>query len=466
MQLNKLALRKLGLDFFELYWDKEFFKRLSQIAFPIALQNFIMSSLNMVGVIMIGQLGEVSVAAVGLAGQIFFLLTLLLFGINSGAAMFTAQLWGKRDIANIRKVLSLSMIISLAGSVIFLIIAVLFPETALGIYSKDTAVVALGSSYLRIYGWSFIFIAITFSFAFVLRSIGDVKTPLVVSISALGINTLLAYVLIFGKLGLPALGVTGAALAALSARVVECCALLTVTYIRKSPVAVRLRDLNNLTLAFAGKVIRPIVPVALNELFWSLGITTYSIVYARIGTDSIAAMNIVGTIDNLALVIFIGIANACAILVGNWIGANDERQAFRYAARTLGIGIAGAILMGGLILIGSEHLLAFYKVSPLVIEHSRKILTILAFFLWLRVTNLILFVGIFRSGGDTRFAFFLDAGTIWVVGVPLALIAAFVLHLPVYWVYLFVMADEFAKSVAGVFRFFSKRWIHNLTQSV
>jgi len=196
-----------------------------------------MSSLNMVGVVMIGQLGAVPVAAVGLANQIFFLLNLVLFGITSGSAMFTAQLWGKRDILNIRKVLGLALTLGLFVGTFFLIIAEFFPEFALSIYSKDPAVIALGSDYLRIIGYSFILYAISFSFSAVLRSTGDVKIPLVVTLTSLSLNTLLSYILIFGKFGFPVMGVHGAAIAVVCSRIVECAGLLYLTYRKKLPVS-------------------------------------------------------------------------------------------------------------------------------------------------------------------------------------------------------------------------------------
>jgi len=446
--------------------DREYYSRMVSVAVPIALQSFVVSALNMVSSLMIGQLGETAVAAVGLANQIFFLFTLVLFGVNSGAAMFTAQLYGKGDIPNIRRVLGLAIILGQAVALIFLIIAVVFPQVAIGVYSKDPAVIALGGDFLRVFGWSYLFVAITLSFSAILRSIGDVRTPLIVSLSALSLNALLSYCLIFGKFGLPMLGVRGAAVSILIARIVECGAIIGLTYGHRSPIAARLSEMFTLDLPFAQRVLKPVLPVALNELLWSLGITAYNVVYARIGTESIAAMNITSTIDNLALVIFIGIANACAILVGNRIGAGEEQKAFDYAGRSLSLGVIGALVMGGAILAGYPYILALYKVSPQVIDYAQHVLTIVAFLLWVRVSNLILFVGIFRSGGDTRFGLLLDAGSIWAVGVPLALLGAFVFHLPLQWVYLMIMADEVFKWVVGMWRYLSKRWIHNLNQAV
>ncbi len=446
--------------------DGEYYRRLVKIGLPIALQQLIMSSLNMVGVVMVGQLGEASIAAVGLANQIFFLLNLVLFGITSGSAMFTAQLWGKRDINNIRKVLGLAITLGLIAAFVFLLIAEVFPEQALSIYSSDPVVIDLGSEYLRIIGFSFILYAISFCYSSVLRSTGDVQTPLIVTITALTLNTFLSYTLIFGKLGLPALGVQGAAIAVLSSRVVECAVLLWLTYRKDSPAAGRIHELFGYNRQFARTVLKPVLPVVGNEILWSLGITAYNVVYARIGTESFAAMNIVGSIEQMAFVLFQGIGHACAIMVGNRIGAGEEEQAFRYAARSETLGILGGGLIGLVILASRPFLLSLYNVSPQVLDYVYRVLTIMALLLWLRVSNMILYIGIIRSGGDTRFGFLMDGVVIWVVGVPLAVIGAFILHLPVYWVYFLVMAEELTKWVLGIYRFFSHKWIHNLAQTV
>jgi len=425
-----------------------------------------MSSLNMVGVVMIGQLGAAPVAAVGLANQIFFLLNLVLFAIGSGSAMFTAQLWGIRDIRNIRRVLGLALTLGLLIATFFLCIAEFFPEQVLSIYSKDPIVITLGSDYLRIIGFSFLLYAISFCYSSILRSTGDVQTPLIVTLTSLSLNTLLSYTLIFGRFGMPPMGVQGAAFAVICSRIVECTLLLFLIYRKRSPAAGKLSEMFSYDRAFARRVLIPILPVVGNEILWSLGVTAYNVIFARMGTNEIAAMNIVASIDQVAFVIFYGIGHACAILVGNRIGAGDEAQAFRYAARSFVLSILGGIFMGVILLACRDVVLSWYNVSPVVIEYAYRVLTIIGLLLWLRASNMTLFVGIFRSGGDTRFAFILDGIIIWVVGVPLAFTAAFILHLPIYWVYLFVMSEEIAKWLLGVYRFLTRKWIHNLALAV
>lgn len=415
---------------------------------------------------MVGQLGATTVAAVGLAGQIFFLLNLLIFGIGSGSAMFTAQLWGKRDVPNIHKVLGLALALALVGSMLFVIIAEIFPTFALKIYSEDPQVIAIGSNYLRTFGFSFVFFAISATYSLILRSVGEVRLPVIISIFALALNIILSYLLIFGKLGLPQLGANGAAVSILISRIIECTLLVSFTYIYKLPPAARPREMFDFNLAFAGKVLKPVLPVAVNEILWSLGITTYQVIYAHIGTAQVAAVNIATTISDLAVVAFMGIGNATAIMVGNMIGSGKDDPAQIYAGRSLVIGAVGGIIIGLSVWLISPYILDLYRVSPIVIAYTKALLLISCSFLWLRMMNLIQFIGIFRAGGDTRFALILDGFIIWLVGVPLAAIGAFVLDLPVYLVYGLTLSEEMVKWAIGLWRYFSKKWIHNLTAIV
>jgi putative MATE family efflux protein len=448
------------------YKDPDYFNNVQKIAIPIIIQQLVFSGLNMLGVILIGQKGDASVAAVGLAGQIAFLLNLVHFGIISGAAMFTAQFWGKRDIPNLRRVLGLCLMLAISASLIFFTLSQLFPSQILQIYSKDPMVIELGTSYIRTFSWTFLFFGITFSYALVMRSTGDVKTPTTISVGALLISTFLSYSLIFGKFGLPELGIQGAAVAAVIARFLECITLLTVIYAAKLPVAASLRELTGIDRAFFRRVIKPMLPVILNELFWSLGITTYNIIYGRMGTQSYAAMNIVSTIEQVGFVIFIGISNATSVLVGNRIGSGKEDEAYLYAGRSLGIGIVGGILLGLVLQLVKVPVLSLYKVSPEVIQDASRIINVVSFFLWVRVNNMTTVVGILRAGGDTRFSLFLDGIIIWIVGVPMAYLGAFVFNWPVYLVYLCAMSEEATKWFLGIHRYFSRKWINNLTVHV
>jgi len=450
----------------EYYNDPDYFPNIRKIAVPIIIQQFTFAALNMLGVVFVGQNGATSVTAVGLAGQLAFLLNLVHFGIISGAAMFTAQFWGRNDIPNLRRVLGLCLMIAVSTSLIFFTLAQLIPAQILSIYTKDTAVIALGTNYIRTFSWTFLFLSITVSYGFVLRSTGNVKIPTTISIIALIISTILTYILIFGKFGFPNLGIQGVAVAAVIARAIECIALFIFCYTQKTPVAATLRELTDFDVVFIGKVIKPMLPVIFNELFWALGITTYNIIYGHLGTDSFAAMNIVSTIEQLAFVMFIGVSNATSVLVGNRIGAGKYEEAYVYGGRSLGIGIIGGLIAGLLLQLIKTPILALYNVSPDVIANASNVINVISFVLWIRVNNMTIVIGILRAGGDTRFSLFLDGVIIWLVGVPMAYLGANIWHLPVYFVYLCAMSEEATKWILGINRYFSRKWIHNLAAQV
>lgn len=443
--------------------DKKFLTKMLRLASPIMAQQFIFSSLGMVDTIMIGQLGDTAVAAVGIANQLFFLVTLLFFGITSGSAIFTAQYWGQKDVRRINQVLGLSLLLCLAGSGIFAGAAFLIPDRIMAIYTNDPAVIIQGSAYLRIIAGSYLLTAITYSYSAVLRSIEQVKLPMTVSLVALSLNTVLNYGLIFGNLGLPELGVQGAAAATLIARVVESSLTLALIYRRKLPLAARLREIFHWDQIPFRQFFRTTLPVILTEIVWSLGATTYNAIYAHINTESIAAYNIAVTLDRLIFVIFIGLAHACAIMIGNQIGAGDQEAASCYAKKYLLVSLISAAILGGFLFLIKGPILALYRVTPQTAFAADRLLRIMILSLPFRSLNLIVLIGILRSGGDTIYAMLIDAGIIWTVGVPIALLGAFALHLPVYWVYAMVMTEEVIKLSLGLIRFFRGRWANSLT---
>jgi Na+-driven multidrug efflux pump len=197
-----------------------------------------------------------------------------------------------------------------------------------------------------------------------------------------------------------------------------------------------------------------------------MGYTVYSVVYARMGTGSIAAINMLSTIDNLTFSVIMSIATATGIMVGHSIGAGEEEQAYHTAARSIFVGVATAILLGVIAILGADHILALFKVSAIVLQDAETSLLVFGACLWLRSTNSIIIMGALRAGGDILFSLFIDGCIIWMVGVPAAIIGAFVFHLPVYWVYLLTMVDELTKCIVGMPRFVSRKWIHNLAQTV
>lgn len=449
-----------------LFTDRSYYRTLLRLAVPIVFQYLISSSMNIIDVAMIGQLGETAVAAVGLSNQAFFIMTIGMFGISSGSAIFTAQYWGQHDVASIRRVLALCLGMGLIAALIFSGIGLFAPAAFLKIFTKDLAVVELGSKYLGIVASSYLVTAITYSYSAVLRSTEEVRLPMIISSSAILFKTFLSYVLIFGHFGLPELGVEGAAIGTVIARYLEAIVLLTLTYKRKTPAAVKISDLHGYTRSFLARFFRTVLPVTFNEFAWSTGVTVYPIVYAHISTEAIAAVNIVNSIENLAFVIFLGISDATGIMIGNQIGAGKSDKAFDYGKKSLTIGILGAVVVGIILYLNINNIVRIYNISDTSAFYATRVLAASAGVIWLRVSNLLAIVGILRSGGDTRFGMALDIISLWGIGVPLSIVSGLVLHLPVYWVYLIVNTEELVKFMIAINRVKSRRWINNLVRPI
>lgn len=442
--------------------DKPFIRAALALAVPIAFQQFITAGLNMIDVLMVGQLGETAVAALGLANQIFFLLVLFVFGVTSGMSIFTAQFWGKGDAESIRKVLGICLVVAITVAALFSLAAVFIPETLMSFYTEDDMVIKLGSDYLRIVGLSYVLMAIAFSYISILRSITQVTLTVIVSVVALALKTAIGYTLIFGHFGLPALGVRGAAIGTATGWAFECILLLILVYAMKTPLAANPLSFFKFNRAFLVNVLRTSMPAALNEVIWSFGITLYNAVYARIGTDAIAAININATIEELMFVLFIGLGNACSVMVGNKIGEKDKETAFEYSRRFTIMAVTLALCGGVIVYFSRGFVAGLYQVSQSATFDLIHIMLVYSLSAWLRVYNFMLFIGALRAGGDTRFAMFTELFSIWLIGVPAALIGGFVLHLPVYYVYALVLIEEVIKAVVITWRYLSRKWIHDL----
>jgi len=457
-------LEKMSLSFSFLK-DRAFLREMLTIALPISFQQLVNASLNMIDVIMVGHLGEASIAALGLSNQVFFVFILLVFGLTSGMAIFTAQFWGKREVEPIRKVLGMSILITSIIALLFTFAATLIPRLVLGFYTNDTEVIDIGTSYLKIVGFTYIPVAIATSYIAVMRSIHFIKQTVIASIAALIFKTGLGYALIFGIGGLPALGVRGAAIGTASGWTLELILILIFAYAWKTPLAANPLTFFMFDSAFFGRVLKTTLPALANEMFWSFGITTYNAIYAHIGTEAIAAINVNATIEELGFVVFMGLGNACAVLVGNRIGAGKKDEAFEVTRRIMLLSVLFAWIVGGLVLFARNSVISLYDLSPEGRYSVHMLMTVMAGVLWIRMFNFTTFVGAMRAGGDTRFALIMEIFSIWFIGVPAAYIGAFVLKVPVYYVYLMVAMEEVFKAVVSWRRILSKKWIHDLVNT-
>jgi len=403
---------------------RQFYKTLFKLAVPVTIQNTITSSLNLVDTIMIGQLGATEVAAVGLANRLFFIFIIIAFAVSSGTAIFTAPYWGKKDVVQIGKVMGIALIFNGVIAILFTIAALIDPGRVMAVFTTDTQVIHQGSTYLAITVFSFLPTAITMLYSFVLRSTQNVMIPMYASTSALVLNTILNYCLIFGHFGFPVLGVKGAAIATLIARLLEMAFIVSVTYLKDLP-AVRWHDLYSLPKGLIKTFSITTAPILANEFIWVIGTTTYFVVFGRMGTAEIAAVNIIKPIEEISFSFFFGLASAASVMIGNQIGAGNEDIAHDYAKRFSIIGPVGAVIVGCLIALNAHHVIHVFHVPKEVLDFAMNMILILSVVLWIRIFNIINLIGVFRGGGDTRYSLYMEVLSVWVVGVPLAFMGGF-----------------------------------------
>ena len=444
--------------------DKIFLKAMLAIALPIALQNLITSSLNMVDTLMITTLGQTSIAAVGLANQFFFFYILIVFGINSGTSIFIAQYWGKEDIKSIRKVLGLAVSLSAVMGTVFTIIAFLFPQLIMRILIDEPAVIKIGSDYLRIVALSYIPTSVSFAYSVALRTTGKPNIPMKISAISFVTNTFFNYILIFGKFGIPAMGVKGAAWGTVIARFVEIGVTLYAVYSKNGVLAAKFNELISWNKDFVSKYLKTTYPVIFAEAAWSLGQVLYSIAYAKLGEEATAAIQIANTIQNVFFVLVRGIANACTVMIGSKIGSGDEEEAYEYAKHFMIIATILGVILGSIqALTPKLTLMLFRGLDQSLYDVSKTLLVVMGLTFVIRVFTATGIVGVLRGGGDTTFAMIIDVGSVWIVGVPLAFIGAMLLKIPVYWVYAIVTIEEVIKIIVIIPRVISKKWIKNIT---
>ncbi|HAX72774.1 MAG TPA: MATE family efflux transporter [Firmicutes bacterium] len=456
----------MGIFLNRLIEEKHFYKRLIVLTLPIVLQSLITSSLNMLDTLMIGSIGEIELAAVGVANQYYFLYSLVIMGVGAGCAILIAQLWGKKDFDNIKVVLKLGVYIGTVLSILFTIVGYFFSENIIAIFNSDTQVIAVGSQYLKVTVFSYFVTALSYVYSAALRSIGNTVLPMWASVIALLTNAALNAILIFGFFGAPALGALGAAYGTLCARMVECLIILIVVMLKVNPLKVNLFERFEVSKTIAKTLYLTSMPVILNEICWGLANVTYNIIYGRIGVEAIATTQITSTVSNLFMIMAFGLAHSSVVVVGNEVGASNEEEAISSAKKIMKLSVLVGIIIGiGLIFI-SPAVVNLYGVSEAVKNDAITILAIFAGFMVFRVYNAVLIVGIFRGGGDAKYGSIMQGITLWTVGIPLAWMGAFVFHLPVTSVFFLGCLEEVLKFVILRRRFNSNKWINNVVDNL
>lgn len=459
---------KLANDIRDMIHDTYFLKKTVLLAVPVAMQGLLNTVVNLVDNLMIGSLGATAIASVGLANKVFFVFSLLVFGVVSGSGILAAQYWGNHDVKNIRKVLGISLMIALIGAILFLIPARWNPRMVMRIFTTSESSIEMGAAYLMVAALSYPCTAVTNTYVAMLRSVNRVKEPVIISCVAILTNITFNYIFIFGHFGAPALGVVGAALATLIARILEMTLILLTVYAGKTPLACHVRELFGYSKEFLIQFVRTSAPVICNEFMWGLGTTIYSMAYGRMGDEAVAAITIATTIQDLAVVLFQGLSAATAVILGNELGAGKLKRAENYARYLLilqfFLTIAAAVFVVGI----RWKVIGLYQpgISDAVAEATSACLIVFALFTPFKMFNYVNIVGVLRSGGDTVMCLFIDTSGVWFIGIPLAFLGALVLKFPIHIVYAMVLLEEVYKAIIGFIRYRQKKWLRNLAQEI
>ena len=444
--------------------DRTFYRQFFAIVIPIAVQNLISSAVGVADTLMLGYVSQTALAASSLAGQIAFILNTIQYGLAAGITTLVAQYWGKGDLPTIEKVLAIGEKISLGVSALFFAAAVFFPGALMRIYTNDAAMIAAGCQYLRVVGFSYLFLGLTQPYLAAMKSIEQVRVSTFINSTALVLNIILNAAFIFGWFpGIAPMGIQGVALATVIARMVELllCVIAGERFkrLRLRPGLLRLRS-TVLTRDF----IRYSLPALGNDFFWGLGVSMYSVIMGHLGEDMVAAYSVIATIRNLAMVFGFGVANGAAIILGKSIGANEMRRAERDAAQLLRLTFLSALVGSAVVLLCPPVVTRVMELTELARRYLNIMIWISAAYVIGPPINTFFICGVFRAGGDSKFGFVIDFVTLWIVFVPVGFLLAFVAHVPPIWVFVWLSLDEFSKMPVVYARYCKKKWLNNITR--
>lgn len=445
---------------------RHFLKTVAVVAAPISIQSLIGSSLNLVDNLMIGHLGELPLNAVGISVQIFFVYWMFVFGFASGAATFISQFYGVRDFVNIRRSCGFTLTVAFGMGMLFFLAAEFFPEYILRVFTRFPEVIEAGAVYVRIGAPCFLLVPVIQAFTVTLRATQQTIQPLVASAVALCLNTLMNYVLIYGKLGMPAMGVAGAALATVISRCVEMSIILFLVFGRRNVIAGPLKEFFSFSRELAGRIVRNAVPTTINETMWGLGTALYVAAFARISITAGAAVQACNTINNLFSMAAFSIGDAVLILVGQKLGEGRKDEAYEMSKILLKLSVIVGIVLGALTICFGRPILSLFDFTEEGAADAWHILIVYAATLWMEVYNATMVTGCLRCGGDTRFAMVTEVSSVWLIGVPAAFITSLWLGWPVWAAVLAVKLEGVVKGIILTARYISRKWLNTVIEGI
>lgn len=441
----------------------DFYRQMFKLAIPIIIQNLLSAAANSSDVIMLNYVGQSAISAVSLAANYSNILFMVYYGLGTGASLLCAQYFGKKNMQAIHAVEGIALRFSLAISVLVALAAFTMPQRMLLLFTSDQELIAIGSSYIRIMGITYLCWGVTEIYLAILRSIGRVTISMTLNMLAFGLNILLNAVFIFGLFGAPKLGVTGVAIATASSRLIQLVACVIVSLLSKdvklNPAYMFIRSKTLLN-----DFIHLSLPALGNDLSWSVAFSMYSVILGHLGTEAVAANSLVTVVRNVGSVFCFAIASAGTILLGRVMGQEELEKSKSYASRMLKMTVVAGAVGGVIVLAVTPFVLRFAFLNDTAMHYLKYMLLINSYYIMGSAVNTALIAGVFRAGGDTKFGLICDTIDMWVYAVPLGFFAAFVLKLPVLWVYFLLCTDEFVKWPWVIRHYRKGEWAKNITR--
>lgn len=452
----------------KLFSDRGFWKKAIRLTVPVSLQCLLTSSFSLVDTLLVSSLGTVALSSVGMCGQWAWLMNMILVGFCSATTLFVSQYWGVKDEKSIRHYSGISILMSLFVAVFFTVMSLFFSETVVGMFNKNSEVVAMGASYIRIASFSYIPIAMTNILAAVLRAIENVKLPMYVSGATTVLNIFLDYALIFGKFGFSELGIRGAAVATAVSAWLGVGVIVVISFFQHNILVTKSR----LFLAFNKNEIKQYIkkatPVVINEGMWGFGTFIFNIIFGNMGYEYFSALTIIRSFENVAFVIFIGIAGAASVMIGKSIGKGELERGIEDSKRFSVIVPVIAVIVSVIIVVFRAQLVGVFNlgsnISPLALETAYSLMVIYALAFPLRMFAYLQIVAVYRAGGETVTGAKAELACLWALSIPATLVAVYLFKAPFVVAYLIMYAFEDIPKVIFCIKFYlSKKWIKPVT---
>lgn len=459
-----------------------FYKSVFKLAFPIALQSLISIGVNMLDTIMVGSLGETVLSATSLANSFITIYHIFCMGLGMGASVLVSRYWGMKkacltdkqnEISDketyenasraLKQTVTLMLRITVILATLFAIATLFFPKIIMKSYTSESGIIEQGCIYLKYSVITYFFLGLSLVTTIVLRSVGQAKLPLIVSIGAFFVNVIANYAFIFGKLGAPQMGIAGAAFATLLARIFEASIILGFLFIKDKRINYRIRDIFMKTKSLIAEYIKISVPVLISDAILALGTNAIAMVIGRLGAAFVAANAITSVTQQLSTVFVQGVSQSGAIVTGQTLGTGDKKKTMEQGWMFLGIGFALGAISAIFILFISNPIIKSYNVSEQTVQIAKDLMLALSVNIIFRATNSIMTKGVLRGGGDTKMLMLADNVFAWLLAIPLGILAGFVLKLPPFWIYTCLKSDEIAKTLWCVYRLKSEKWIKKIS---